>query len=93
MISRWPGNDEGMPRGPVKSARYAKGLANRSAERDGCPYHVASGELSGDEYVDTGSPVIPEQATPQWVRTSYTKTNKKPSDTLARRWESPRQDC
>jgi hypothetical protein len=58
MISRWPGNDEGMPRGPVKSARYAKGLANR----DGCPYHVASGglrELSGDEYVDTGSPGKP----------------------------------
>jgi hypothetical protein len=30
MISRWPGNDEGMPRGPVKSARHAKGLANQS---------------------------------------------------------------
>jgi hypothetical protein len=51
MISRWPGNDEGMRRGPVKSAQHAKGLANR----DGCPYHVASVFLSGDEYVDTGS--------------------------------------
>jgi hypothetical protein len=88
MISRWPGNDEGTPRGPVKSARYAKGLANR----DGCPYHVASGELGGDEYVDTGSPGNQEQATPQWVRSSYTKAHKKPSGTRAHRRESPRQD-
>jgi hypothetical protein len=42
MISRWPGNDEGMPRGPVKSARHAKGLANR----DGCPHHVARAATS-----------------------------------------------
>jgi hypothetical protein len=42
MISRWPGNDEGMPHGPVKSVRNAKGLANR----DGCPYHVAKAATS-----------------------------------------------
>jgi hypothetical protein len=70
-----------------------KVLPTSLAERDGCPYHVASEELGGDEYVDTGSPEKPEQATPQWVPPSYTKPNKKPSDARARRWESPFQDC
>jgi hypothetical protein len=66
-----------------KARGMPKVLPTSLAERDGCPYHVAPGQPSGDEYVDTGSPEKPETATPQWVRSSYTKPNKKPSDASA----------